>query len=207
MIANAKNFWKWFAGFAKRLPSVDPPESMLDELLAEIHHRLDDRIYFEMSTNTPQKELILTACGNVAVFPIIDAIIGVAPSITGWSFVALKPAQGFAFSYRDGEIELDIAELWFMPLQSTEKPTQLGLRLAVPDADTVLARQSVDIAHTILETAIGERLCATAIQHVEIGILPTDPAADGYLKLSQLGEYLQWRAAKSEQGTGSNGTN
>lgn len=196
MNSKAAQFWNWFTGFAKRACGESPSEQLQDELLSEIHHRLDERIYFEMSTNSSQKELILTACGDESAFPIIVAIVNAAPKLAGWSFIALKPAQGVSFTHQDGEIELNAAELWFMPLKSKINPTQNGIRLGIPNADAVKMQQSVDTAYTILETVIGERLCATSIHHVEMCELPAEPTAAGYLRLSQLAEYLNWRATK-----------
>lgn len=169
---------------------------MLDEMLAQLHC-YDDRIYFELSTSAATNELILTASGNVAVFPAVDAFVAAAPRIDGWAIVALKPAMGFAFTYRDNEIELDVSQLWFLPLRSASDPQDLGVRLAVPDADLILQRQSVDTAYTILETGIGERSCANDIQHVEITDLPEGFLAQGYLELPRLAEYVEWHKRKA----------
>jgi hypothetical protein len=188
-------FWTWFSGFARRLPADDPPDALLDELLDQLH-AIDRRIYFELSTNTADRELILTASGNSAAFPVVDNLIATAPKLKGWSFVALKPPKGFQFKYRSGDIVLNVRELWFMPLQSNTNPRDLGLRLCLPNADYILERQTVDTAYTILETVIGERSCATDIQYVEVDELPADPAAERYLPITRLVEYLEWRRRK-----------
>ena len=56
--------------------------------------------------------------------------------------------------------------------------------------------QTVDAAYTILDTGIGERSTATDIQHVVVGDLPVDPAAEGYLKLARLADYISWHKSK-----------
>ena len=106
--------------------------------------------------------------------------------------------MGFAFTYRDNEIELDVSQLWYLPLRSASAPQDLGLRLAVPDAELILQRQSVDTAYTILETGIGERSCGNDIQHVEITDLPEDFLAQGYLELPRLAEYVASHKRKAK---------
>ncbi len=182
-------FWTWFRGFAKRLPAGDIPDSLQDELLSQLQC-FDDRLYFLLSTNSAPKELIVTAEGNVAAFDSADAIVAVAPELSGWRFHALKPAMGFDFCHTDGPIALDVSKLWFMPMKSSDDPTALGILVGFPNADFVLKHQSVDTAYTILETALGERSCTRDIAHVAVDDLPEAPVAEGYLKLPRLPEYV-----------------
>ena len=176
----ATTFWTWFRGFASRLPDGPLPEHML-----------------ELSTNAPDKELILTAQGDLTVFPEVEAMIDAAPDLDGWTFIALKPALGFHFTHRDNGIALNAAELWFLPLKSKSDPHALAVCLGVPDAEVVFDRQTVDTAFTILETGIGERSCATDIQHVTVDDLPDDPPAHGYIPLLKLADYIEWHKAKT----------
>lgn len=196
----AIHFWNWFGGFAARLPEGEPPEEMLDELLGQLH-ALDERIYFELSTDTPAKELILTAHGDVAVFPVIEAIVDAAPVIETWSFMALTPPMGFDFTHRNNGIELHAAKLWFLPLRIAAQPDALGLRIGVPDADLVIRQETVDTASTILQTGIGERSYTMDIQYIELVDLPDDPAAHGYIELPQLAQYIAWEKQRRTNAT------
>jgi len=193
MKSSAATFWNWFREFVTRLTDDEPSEDALDELLERIH-RVDDRIYFELPANTPNKELILTAEGNVDAFPAVEALVESARHIDGWSVITLKPPRGFDFVYRNDEIVLNAAELWFLPLETESDSVTFALQLGLPDA--VLARQTVDTAYTILETGIGERSCAIDIERVTIDDLPADPAANGYIELPRLAEYISWRRSK-----------
>src|SRR5262245_59816545 len=146
----AVQFWTWFCDFASQLPPAGVSELALDDLLHELH-KFDDRLFFLMSTSTSPRELIITVDGNKEAFGRADALVDAAPKLDGWKFISLKPAMGFAFRHTDGPIALDVSQLWFMPLVSRASPSQLGIRIGFPDADFVLANQSVDTAYTILE--------------------------------------------------------
>jgi hypothetical protein len=87
-----------------------------------------------------------------------------------------------------------------MPTNSSADPSALGIVVAFPDADFVLNNQSVDTAYTILETAIGERSCTNDITHVTIDDLPDAPEGKGYLKLTQLPDYIAFHKRKHSSG-------
>jgi hypothetical protein len=189
-------FWRWFRRFATKLTPGEPSDSALDELVHELH-KVDSRLFFEISTNTAQKELIITASGNADVFPVVDALIAKAPKIDGWSFIALKPPMGFDFVHSNNRgLELNVKKLWFLPLQCKEDSEVFGLRLAVPSSAAVVRLQSVDTAYTILSTALGERSYASDIGFVELADLPKDPAAEGYAELPILPFYIEARRRK-----------
>ena len=87
-----------------------------------------------------------------------------------------------------------------MPTKSREHPARLGIILGFPDADLVLANQSVDTAYTILETGIGERACAADIAHVSVADLPDDPDASSYLEISRLSDYITFHKRRHNGG-------
>lgn len=189
MQLSPSNFWHWFRGFSGRLPTDDIPDALQNELLSQLH-RYDSRLYFLMATSSTPKELIITADGDVEAFQAADALVDEAIDMEGWKFFALKPPMGFDFRFQDGPIDLDVSQLWFMPLKSRENPAALGVQIGFPDADFVLDNQSVDAAYTILETAIGERSVANDIAHVTVDDLPKSPEENGYLELPRLPEFI-----------------
>lgn len=192
-------FWTWFRGFTKRLPKDGVPEELQDELLSHLH-RFDNRLYFLLSTNTIPHELIITVEGNADAITPADELIGAAPNLPNWKFYSLKPPMGFAFTYKDGRISLDVSALWFMPTNSPEQPPELGVIIGLPDADFVLENQSVDTAYTILETGIGERSCMNDIHRVSVDDLPDDPEAQGYIPLSRLPDYIAFHKRRHQVG-------
>lgn len=199
MSLSPSSFLTWFQGFADRLPQNDVPNTLQDELLSQLHC-YDKRLFFLICTNTSPCELIITADGNKDAFQSVDSLVAAAPKLVGWTFIALKPPMGFDFRITDGPISLDVSKLWFMPLYSSADPSALGIVLAFPDADFVLENQSVDTAYTILETSIGERSCTNNIAHVVVDDHPEAPEDNGYLKLIQLPDYIEFHKRQHSGG-------
>jgi hypothetical protein len=168
----AFSFSNWFASWEHQLPSGGIPDELQDELLAQIQ-KYDDRLYFLLSTDEVPSELIISAEGNRDAFPAAEKFVAAAPNLSGWKFIALKPAHGFNFRHGDGPISLDVAQLWFIPLKSSSNPSALGISICFPDADFVLEHQSVDTAYTILESVIGERECTDRIAFLRSKTFPT----------------------------------
>lgn len=189
MSLSPTTFWDWFCAFADRLPQGNVPDAFQESLLSKLH-RYDKRLYFLISTNTAQRELIITADGNKDAFQSAELLVSAAPNLAGWTFIALKPAMGFDFTHSDGPISLDVSKLWFKPTESSDDPPGLGVVLGLPDIDFVLHNQSVDTAYTILETSIGERCCTDDIAQVTVDDLPATPEVSGYLPLPKLPDYI-----------------
>lgn len=189
MSLSPSSFWTWFRDFADRLSTDGVPESLHDELLSQLHCH-DKRLFFLICTNASPCELIISAEGNREAFPSAESLVAAAPKLDGWKFIALKPPMGFDFRHTDGPISLDVSKLWFKPTKSSADSSALGIVVAFPDADFVLENQSIDTAFTILESAIGERSCTYDIAHVAVDDLPKAPEENGYLKLTQLPDYI-----------------
>ena len=195
MSLSPTSFWTWFRGFAERISGDVIPDELQGELLSHLHC-YDKRLYFLVCTNASPCELIITVEGNRDAFQSADSLVAAAPQIDGWVFIALKPPMGFDFRHKDGLVSLDVSKLWFKPMNSAADPSALGIVVAFPNADFVLENQSVDTAYTILESAIGERSCTDDIAHLAIADLPDEPESKGYLRLSQLPDYIAFHKRK-----------
>lgn len=198
MSESAILFWTWFRGFAAQLPRGSVPESMQNDLLAELQ-KFDERLYFLMSTGTSPRELMITADGNKDAFSSADILVGASLPLEGWLFIALKPALGFDFQHTNGPISLNVNQLWFMPTKSKANPSELGLVVAFPNADFVLHHQLIDTAPTILESAIGERAFSNDIAHVAVADLPSSPEDNGFLELPQLTDYIAFHKRRCDE--------
>jgi len=92
------------------------------------------------------------------------------------------------------------AHCWFLPLVNRDDPTRFGLVIAVPRYDPARAEAFLAAARLVLEYGLGEE-AARSIRHLELCELPIDPDAEGYLELTDLPQYLAWRAqTAAEQG-------
>ncbi len=190
-------FWKWFQKYdaaLRALPHSGDP--FWDTAIAQLK-LVHDRLCFEMSDPVDKRrDFVITAQGDTKLFPLVDAMVAAAPSISAWTFVALKPAMGFDFTHHYKGVQYDPKSMWFLPRERADRPADLGLRIGVPslrDIDQEAAEFAVTI---ILETGLGERERAADVQHTEVVRLPIDPAKNGYIELPDLPAYIAWRKRK-----------
>ena len=95
-------------------------------------------------------------------------------------------------------IRFEPRAMWFLPLESSSSPDDLGLRVGVPNFTHDIERQTMSAVAVILETAMGERAAALDIQHLEIACLPESPESHGYIKLPELPAYIAWRKGRKQ---------
>jgi hypothetical protein len=187
-------FWAWFATHNlefSRLGTADDPfwDLALDQL-----KKVDENFWFELSRDRhPTHEFIVTTEGHVNSFPLAEELVRLAPKIEGWTFIALKPAQGFRFTTNYEGTQFDPRQMWFLPLENRSRPGDLGIQIAIPGLDGM----DKALAHTavlvILDTGLGERSAALDLQHTEVADVPADPAANGFIELPELADYIAWR--------------
>jgi hypothetical protein len=53
----------------------------------------------------------------------------------------------------------------------------------------------------ILDTGLGEKVCAERINHLEVVTLPEHAKDDGYIALPEISDYLAWRDRKNSEQT------
>jgi hypothetical protein len=93
-------FWSWFVDHAEQIGQIARRPDFADmavsgdwvNRMAEVLKRYDKRL-FPLFGVAPDgvAELIVTADGDAAAFPRVFELIGEAPEIPGWRFIALKP--------------------------------------------------------------------------------------------------------------------
>jgi hypothetical protein len=193
----ADELWRWFAANQLRLRQVsdDPGDPLHDALLGELH-RFDDGIFFQIGgAPAGPTELILTADGELDVMPRVRALVDCAPAFEGWEIIALIPAQGFDFVTEHGPARIDVKRAWFAPRPAPGAAT-VGVRIACAEYDPRHDDDFVFAARVALLTALGERVAAEQVDPIEVGPLPADPAAEGYLQLPELPGYLERHGAQ-----------
>jgi hypothetical protein len=195
---DADGFWRWFAKSQSRFRDVEVAgkDALLDELQDHLHAYCDE-LYFEIGGMPGgTTELIITAEGKRALFPLVKELIARAPTLEGWSFIAFRPAQGFDFVTRSGRAEIDPKACWFLPLESKSSPDLLGISVGCPTFAPSLRKDFEFAVWIVLHTILGEIRVAEEVAHVEITSLPAKPEDDGFIELSELPRYLDWKKAK-----------
>jgi hypothetical protein len=189
-----ERFWAWFVAHQAEFSRLASPDEPFWDLALERLKSVDKHLWFELSRDShPVRDLIVTAEGHVNSFPTADKLVRLAPRMEGWYFVALKPAQGFAFTTTYEGTSFDPRRIWFLPLESESHPSDLGIRVAVPGLDRMDRSSAHSAVLVILDTGLGERSAALDLQHTEVTEIPTDPASLGYIELSELADYIAWR--------------
>ena len=136
-----------------------------------------------------ERELVLTALGDQALFPDLRALAAAAPKLAGWKVVAFKQAQGFEFAH-SGALTLDPRRMWFTPLRRGDAPAgPLGLRVSF-EFPAGREGEALDAVWKILATGLGEEALAARVAHVAVEALWGDPAE--LIPLSDLPAFLAW---------------
>jgi hypothetical protein len=191
-------FWQWFADNQKAYTLLDSigesvKEELLDNLLSHLH-KYCDKLYFEIGGFPDQdQELIITAEGDKDYFSQVEELIGDAPAIYGWSFIAFKQPTNDPFTSKWGDIELATGDIWFTPLES-EDPKEIGIRIFVPNYDEIRENESTNpLLLKMLDTIIGEKAFSLDIAYVEFESQNADPEEDGQIPIIELSSYIDWR--------------
>ena len=189
-------FWSWFASsqhFYRSMETAADSGRLMNEFEEQLH-AIDEDLYFEFSEPMENggNELVITACGKQDKFDCVRALVAAAPELPGWTIIAFKPAMGFSFTHDHGDVVLKPSELWFLPLVSKSNPRMLGLRMAVPDLDPTMKDKIIHSLWIVLDTGLGEVVCAERIKHLEAAMMPTNPANEGFIELNELPDYLDW---------------
>lgn len=193
--ANAvARFWTWVAAREQSLRAItDRDAPILDELLERLH-ACSPGLFFELGgTPGDTTELIITAEGVAERFDAVRQVVRAAPALTGWEFIAFKPAHGFAFVTQHGQARIDAARSWFLPLESASRPDQFGIRLACDEYDPDAHEDFLFAAYIVIDTGLGELAAARDVHHIEVELTPATPATSDYLPLPELPAFLSRR--------------
>jgi hypothetical protein len=194
----AKEFWDWFsANNAKYYFLEDADDEVQEELLDSFLEKLQSYsrgLYFLVGGSPNEdKELIVTAEGNLAYFNDVINLVNAAPKLENWNIIAFKPAEGLDFKTEYNNVELDPHKLWFLPLKNNENTKQLGIRIGVNQVISAAEKKDyLFAAHIVIDTILGEQIGARDIDYVDIQQLPANFDELGYHELSMLTDYIDW---------------
>jgi hypothetical protein len=127
-------------------------------------------------------EFIITAEGNVAHFPAVEALVASAPAMAGWQFIAFKPPMGHELVLKHEGAVIDGEKTWFR-LDGAD----LVLACAAWTPKTRDAYQFAAVE--MLDAVLGEVL-STRIESIEVVKLPSNPQNEGFRPLADLGPLL-----------------
>ena len=178
--------WGWLTGRLREVQAMGA-EAASEELERGVA-AIDERLGVEVSDEGGIRRVIVTACGDHEAFDAARSVVAAAPSIPGWEFVALRPAKGFDFEVEAGDMVFDAKELSFQALTSEEAPTQLAIRLLVPNP---WLEEWAEMGLRILETGLGEE-AAARIGYIEID--KREPDSEKVFALESLPGWVERHA-------------
>ncbi len=145
----------------------------------------DPRLGAEVSDSGGTRQVLVTAGGDADAFAVVHRLVAAAPSWAGWSFIALRPGQGFDFDVDAGGMMFAAKALSFQPLSAEQAPSQLAIRLLVPNPQLP---EWAEIGLQVIEAGVGEE-AAARIAYLEIG--KRDADADDVYALESLPGYIE----------------
>jgi hypothetical protein len=195
------NFWNYFQqnNFVFLLLN----EILKDELkthfdkLHEILHQYNKDLDLIIKNKKTNAELIITANGNPYLFKEVELLIHHAPVVERWKITAFLQPEANLTKYENGTdkpleyygITLRISEIYFIPLENPNKPTDLGIKVLLKNyivlKDNPRLREAV---YVHIEHLIGEKAFANHIAFIEIGQLEGDD--ENQIELYNLKSYI-----------------
>lgn len=191
-----ETFWNWFSQNSEQLTMLnDLDEGTAAILLDDLQHQLEkycNGLSYEISEPTPSgRTLTFSAEGDIDLFSQVSDLVENAPDFDWWEFVAFKQPKGKDLKVYFDKYKFETKEMYFMPLENEEEPDSVGLRVAIPNPVKDDDDQLVGVYVTI-EALIGEFDCATMIGYLETCPLPKEPFKEGFKKMDDLPEYINW---------------
>lgn len=195
------NFWNYFQqnNFVFLLLNEIPKDELkthFDKLI-EILHQYNKDLDLIIKNKKNGAELIITANGNPYLFKEVELLVHHASVVERWKITAFLQPETNLTKYENGTdkpleyygITLRISEMYFIPLENPNKPTDLGIKVLLKNyiiyKDNPRLREAVYIH---IEHLIGEKSFANDIAFIEIGQLEGDN--ENQIELYNLKSYI-----------------
>jgi len=185
------NFWNYFQqnNFVFLLLNEIPKDELkihFDKLI-EILHQYNKDLDIIIKNKTKGGELIITANGNPYLFKEVELLVHHAPVVERWKITAFLQAETNLTKYENGTdkpldyygITLRISEMYFIPLENPNKPTDLGIKVLLKNyivhKDNPRLREAL---YVHIEHLIGEKSFANDLSFIEIDQLKNEDLED-----------------------------
>ena len=196
------NFWNYFQqnNFVFLLLneiSKDELKIHFDKLI-EILHQYNSNLDLIIKNKTNDAELIITANGNPYLFKEVELLVHHAPIVERWKITAFLQPETNLTKYENGTdkpldyygISLRISEMYFIPLENPNKPTDLGIKVLLKNY--IVHKENSRLREAVyvhIEHLIGEKAFANDIAFIEIGQLESN--SENIIELYNLKFYFE----------------
>jgi hypothetical protein len=198
------SFWEWFRENQEYYSNFNDafqnrPEEAT-ELLDEITMQLklfSKGLFVEISATLARKELIITAQGNKEYFTDAFELVNMAPTVEDWQFIATKPAIGLDFNFKMGDVTINPNEITFMPLEASEYPHDVAIRLFHKDYTPKegATRNAVIVGlYSALNMLLGEVRATLDFQYIDFDDMPHPKERD--FPFAGLKDYIEYKKSQ-----------
>ena len=197
------NFWNYFEqnNFVFLLLNEIPNDELKIHFnkLIEILHQYNKDLDLIIKNKTNGAELIITANGNPYLFKEVELLAHHAPVVERWKITAFLQPEINLTKYENGTdkpleyygITLRISEMYFIPLENPNKPTDLGIKVLLKNY--IIHKENSRLREAVyvhIEHLIGEKSFANDIAFIEIGQLEGDN--ENQIELFNLKSYIDY---------------
>lgn len=196
------NFWNYFQqnNFVFLLLNEIPKDQLkihFDKLI-EILHLYNKDLDLIIKNKKNDAELIITANGNPYLFKEVELLVHHKPVVERWKITAFLQPETNLTKYENGTdkpleyycITLRISEMYFIPLENPNKPTDLGIKVLLKNY--IIHKENSRLRKAVyvhIEHLIGEKAFANDIAFIEIGQLESDN--ENQIELYNLKSYIE----------------
>ena len=189
-----QNFWQLFQkeNLALFLLNDLPKEVTLEKLnaLTQAMKEYNKDLGYIIKSGKDKSELIITAHGNPYLFKEVELLVFHAPKLERWKITAFLQPEIDIDAYENGTdkpleyygITLRISEMYFIPLENPNKPTDLGIKVLLKNyivhKDNPRLREAL---YVHIEHLIGEKSFANDLSFIEIDQLKNEDLEDDSL--------------------------
>ena len=195
------NFWNYFQ--QNNFVFLFLNEITKDELkihfekLIDILHQYNKDLDLIIKNKTNGAELIITANGNPYLFKEVELLVHHAPVVERWKITAFLQPESNLNKYEKGTdkpleyygITLRISEMYFIPLENPNKPSDLGIKVLLKNY--IVHKDNprlLEAIYVFIEHLIGEKSFANDIAFIEIGQFDGDD--ENQIELYNLKSYI-----------------
>ena len=169
----------------------------LDKLLYYLH-QYNKNLDLIIKNKKNGAEIIITANGNPYLFKEVELLVHHAPIVERWKITAFLQPETNLTKYENGTdkpldyygISLRISEMYFIPLENPNKPTDLGIKVLLKNY--IVHKENSRLREAVyvhIEHLIGEKAFANDIAFIEIGQLESN--SENIIELYNLKFYFE----------------
>jgi hypothetical protein len=161
-------FWQWFGEIAEELyDEFDPHLPLFHQMVGQIH-KVDPRLVIDVST--PERgirELVISADGKRGAFPVVMAMVEVAPRLKHFRVAGFRPRrEGHLNIIVDGLL-IETTNMFYLIKQGGEK---VDVQVWMIESEGLTEQHHI-AAEVVLINLLGEYVYVTRVRRVSVHLV------------------------------------